>query len=66
MYAINDIDKPYIVKEQDVPKFIENGKKHRKIVEEICSLFGMECFDFKKDDDGCMVLEIDVERPDIF
>ena len=65
MYAIN-IDKPYIITEKDIPKFIENGKKHRKIVEKICSLFGMECFDFKKDEDGCMVVEIDVERPDIF
>ena len=64
MYAINDIDKPYIVKKQDIPKFIENGKKHRKIVEEICSLFGMECFDFKKDEDGCMSVTIEIERED--
>lgn len=63
MYAIN-IDKPYIVKERDMPKFIENGKKHRKIVEEICSLFGVECFDFKKDEDGCMSVTIEIERED--
>ncbi len=62
MYAIN-IDKPYIVKEKDMQKFIENGKKHKKIVEEICSVFGKECFDFKKDENGCMAVEIDVERP---
>lgn len=63
MYAIN-IDKPYIIEEKDMPKFLENGKKHKKIVEEICSIFGTECFNFQKDENGCMAVEIDVERPD--
>ena len=63
MYAIN-VDAPFIVNEDEIETFLENSKKQKGIAEKLASVFGKECFEFKKDENGYMVASIDVKQMD--
>lgn len=63
MYAIN-VNAPFIVNEDEIETFWENSKKQKGIAKKLASIFGKECFEFKKDENGYMVASIDVEQKD--
>lgn len=63
MYAIN-VNAPFIVKENEIETFLKNSEKQKGIAKKLGSVFGKECFEFKKDENGYMVASIDVKRKD--
>jgi hypothetical protein len=64
MYAINIDNAPYIVPKENVQNFFETSEKQKGVAEKLGTIFGKECFEFKKDEHGYMVANIDVQRKD--
>jgi hypothetical protein len=64
MYAININNAPYIVPKENVQNFLETSEKQKGVAEKLGSIFGKECFEFKEDENGYMVANIDVQRKD--
>lgn len=63
MYAMY-VNKPYIVKEEDVPAFLKNKGKTSKFVNEISKKFKDEWFEFSLDENGYMSGVIDFKTAD--
>lgn len=63
MYAINS-DKPYIVQEKDAESFFRNSKKQANISQKFGLMFSKDCFNFKRDENGLMVANIDIDGKD--